>query len=247
MPPILLNQLRNAISISLISFFCKRFEENEIAIRKSLDTSICTVLIGLENAIKNNTVYEIAMSTVDAIENHRIPNKITIHEIKTNEDRSIGYSNKKQLLSTFEKISDSIAQSSFLETFQLENGKISNINYSFEQEGNIPLHLIFSIKKSRISEMISNEVAVKSETASAVLHFAVLFILSHIKTDKQNATTFLESIKNEKTTILSALPEGIRVLLGYSNFEYDEENILQSNPLLKPKYNYPLLSKIFNF
>jgi hypothetical protein len=33
--------------------FCKKYEENDVLLKKSIDTSICTVLIGL-NTIKDN-------------------------------------------------------------------------------------------------------------------------------------------------------------------------------------------------
>jgi hypothetical protein len=203
MTTILLNQLRSTISTSLISFFCKNYEENEIVIRKSIDTAICSILIGLDNVIKNNLFYD--------------------------------------------KIIESIAQSDFLKDLQIENGKIYSINYSFEREAQIPLHLIFSIKKNRISEMISNEVGIKSETALAILNFTSLFVLSHLKIEKQKAAAFTDNIKTEKTAILSTLPEGLRVLLGYSDFKCDEETLLHPNTLVKSKYSFPFLSKIFDF
>jgi hypothetical protein len=201
MTPILLNQLRSTITSPLISIFCKKFEENEISLRKSIDTSICTVLIGLDNIIKSSSLYD--------------------------------------------KIIDSISNTEFYKSLEFENGKLSSINYSFEQEGGIPLNLIFSIKKGRISEMISNEVGVKSETASAILKFAVMLILSHFKNEKQKELTIQSSVNNEKTAIIRTIPEGIRVILGYSNFEYEEEIVPNSNPLFKSKFKNQFLNKIF--
>ena len=204
MPPILLNQLRSTITSPLISIFCKKFEENETLLRKSIDTSICTVLIGLDNAIKTTPLYD--------------------------------------------KIIDCITNTEFYKSIEFENGKLSSINYSFEQEGFIPLNLIFSAKKGRISEMISNEVGVKSETATAILNFAVMLTLSHFKNEKQKATIIQNGLNSEKKAILNTIPEGIRVILGYSNFECDETSISHtSNPLAKSNFKSHFLSKIFKF
>jgi hypothetical protein len=203
MTPILLNQLRSIITSSLISIFCKKFEENEIVLRKSIDASICTVLIGLDNVLKNASLYD--------------------------------------------KIIDSVSNTEFYKSLEFENGKISSINYCFEQEGNIPLNLIFSIKKGRISEMISNEIGVKSETATAILNFAVMLILSHFKNEKHKEIIIQNAVSSEKNAIIRTIPEGIRVILGYPNFEYNEEFEPNINPLMKPKFKIQFLNKLFNF
>ncbi|MBW4361978.1 hypothetical protein [Flavobacterium taihuense] len=201
MTPILLNQLRSIITSPLISLFCKKFEENEIVLRRSIDTSICTVLIGLENIIDNTLLYD--------------------------------------------KIIESITCTEFYKTIEFENGKLSSINYSFEQEGFIPLNLIFSAKKGRISEMISNEVGIKSETAGAILNFAVMLILSHFKNEKQKAKNIQTGLNSEKKAILNTVPEGIRVILGYSNFECEETNSYSSNTLVKTNLRSHFFDKIF--
>lgn len=198
MAPILLNQLRSIITPSLISLFCKKFEENETLLRKSIDTSICTILIGLENIMDNTILYD--------------------------------------------KIIESVALSEFYNTIEFENGKLSSINYSFEEEGFIPLNLIFSIKKGRISEMISNEVGIKSETAGAILNFAVMLILTHFKNEKHK--TIQNDLNSEKKIILNTVPEGIRVILGYSNFVC-EDTTYSSSTLIKTNLKSHFLSKIF--
>ncbi|HKO78017.1 MAG TPA: hypothetical protein VJU52_12405 [Flavobacterium sp.] len=202
MTPILLLQLRSIITSPLISIFCKKFEENEILLRKSIDTSICTVLIGLENIMDNTILYD--------------------------------------------KIIDSITFTEFYKTTEFENGKISSINYSFEQEGFIPLNLIFSTKKGRISEMISNEIGIKSETAGAILNFAVMLILSHFVNERQKSAIIQNDLNSEKRVILNNVPEGIRVLLGYSNFEY-EHPYADSNTSIKTNSKPHFLNKIFKF
>lgn len=201
MTPILLNQLRSIITSPLISIFCKKFEENEIVLRKSIDTSICTVLIGLENIIDNTILYD--------------------------------------------RIIESITSTEFYKTIEFENGKLSSINYSFEEEGFIPLNLIFSTKKGRITEMISNEVGVKSETAGAIMNFAVMLILSHFKNEKQKTTIIQNDLNSEKKAILNIVPEGIRVILGYSNFECEESVYSSSNSLAKTNLKFHFLTKIF--
>ncbi len=200
--PILLNQLRGIITSPLISIFCKKFEENEIVLRKSIDTSICTVLIGLENIMDNSVLYD--------------------------------------------KIIESIILTEFYKTIEFENGKLLSINYSFEQEGYIPLSLIFSVKKRRISEMISNEVGVKSKTAGAILNFAVMLILSHFINEKQKAKIIQNDLNSEKKAILSTVPEGIRVLLGYANFKCDD-SYSQSKPLTDTDLKSRFLTKFFKF
>jgi len=196
MTPILLLQLRSIITSPLISIFCKKFEENELLLKKSIDAGICTVLIGLENLMDNTILYD--------------------------------------------KIIDSITHTEFYKTTEFENGKISSINYSFEEEGFAPLNMIFSAKKGRISEMISNEVGVKSGTSGAILNFAVMLVLLHFANEKQKSVIIRDDLNSQKKLILNNVPEGIRVLLGYSNFEYEGA---YSNTETLVKTNF--LSKIF--
>jgi hypothetical protein len=197
MTPILLNQLRSTITSPLISMFCKKYEENEILLKKSIDASISTVLIGLDTIIDNPSLY------------HNVIECVTFTE--------------------------------FYKTIEYDNGKLSSINYSFEHEGFTPLNLIFSIKKGRISEMISNEIGVKSETAGAILNFAVMLILSHFENEKLKTKNILQNnLNSEKKAILNTVPEGIRIILGYPNFEC-EDTSYSSDTLAKTNF----LSKIF--
>jgi len=179
--------------------FCKKYKENEILLRKSIDTSICSVLIGLDNIIDNPLLYD--------------------------------------------NIIESIAFTEFYKTIEYDNGKLSTINYSFEDEGFTPLNLIFSAKKGRISEMISNEVGIKSETASAILNFAVMLILSHFKNEKQKNIQI--NLNSEKKAILNTVPEGIRILLGYANFVCEETTSYSFDTLVKTDLKPHFLSKIF--
>ncbi|MGQ7945564.1 DUF937 domain-containing protein [Flavobacterium sp. WC2509] len=200
MTPILLNQLRSMITSPLISMFCKKFEENEVLMRKSIDTSICSVLIGLNNVIDNIVLYN--------------------------------------------EVVESIISTEFYKTTEYNNGKISSLNYSFEYEGFNSLNLIFSVKKGRISEMISNEIGIKSETAGAILNFAAMLILSHLKNEKQQITNIQDYLNAEKKAILNTVPEGIRIILGYPNFEC-EDTYYCSDTLVKTKLKPHFFSKIF--
>jgi len=200
MTPILLNQLRGIITSPLISIFCKKFGENEILLRKSIDASICTVLIGLNNIIEDSILYN--------------------------------------------KVIESITSSEFYKTIEFDNKQLSSINYSFEQEGFTPLQLIFSAKKERVSEMISNEIGVKSETAGAILNFAVMLILSHLKNENQKTNKIQNDLNLEKKLILNTVPEGIRIILGYSNFEC-EESYYSHATLTKTNSKTRFLSKLF--
>lgn len=197
MTPIFLNQLRSQISPPLISIFCKKYEENDILLKKSIDTSICTVLIGL-NTIKDNIIL-------------------------------------------YNNVIDSISFTEFYNSLEYDNGKLSSINYSFEHEGLVALNLIFSNKKGRISEMISNEIGIKSSTAGAVLNFAVMLILSNFKNREDDIQ---ENLISEKKGLLSIIPEGIRIILGYPNFEYEDTHIT-ADPISKTNLKIHFLSKIF--
>ncbi len=197
MTPILLNQLRSIITSPLISMFCKKYEENEILLKKSIDASICTVLIGLDNIIENPSLYD--------------------------------------------NLIECITFTEFYKTIEYDNGKLSSINYSFEREGFVPLNLIFSSKKGRISEMISNEVGIKSATAGAVLNFAVMLILSHFISENQKTNNILSNLNSERKAILSTVPEGIRIILGYPDFEYEDTYYNSTGSSVKTNF----LSKIF--
>src|SRR6187402_741848 len=200
MAPILLIQLLCIITAPLISIFCKKFEENELLLRKSIDAGICTVLIGLEKIMENDTLYD--------------------------------------------NLLDSIIETEFYSTTKFKNGQITSINYSFEQEASAPLNLILSTKKGRISEMISNEVGVKSGTAATILNFSVMLVLSHFANEKQNSEIIRNDLNSQKKIILSNVPEGIRVLLGYPNFEY-EDTQADSDTLVKTPFKPHFFYKIF--
>ena len=173
------NQLRGFISPFLVSKFSKEYNETEVLMKKSIETSISTILIGLNNKFDDKNLYD--------------------------------------------ELMEYISNSEFYIDVKFEATKTLIINSSFNKEGCKPLNLIFSNKKDRISEMISNEIGVKSETASAILNFSAMFVFSYFKSQNQNFKSLQLLINDQKRMILSTMPEGIRLLLGVSTFEIIEE------------------------
>lgn len=173
------NQLRSFISPFLVSKFSKEYNETEVLMKKSIETSISTILIGLNNKFDDKNLYD--------------------------------------------ELMEYISNSEFYIDVKFEATKTLIINSSFNKEGCKPLNLIFSNKKDRISEMISNEIGVKSETASAILNFSAMFVFSYFKSQNQNFKSLQLLINDQKRMILSTMPEGIRLLLGVSTFEIIEE------------------------
>ncbi|RKS94539.1 hypothetical protein BC952_0147 [Flavobacterium limicola] len=173
------NQLRGFISPFLVSKFSKEYNESEVLMKKSIETSISTILIGLNNKFDDKNLYD--------------------------------------------ELMEYISNSEFYTDVKFEATKTLIINSSFNKEGCKPLNLIFSNKKDRISEMISNEIGVKSETASAILNFSAMLVFSYFKSQNQNFKSLQLLINDQKRIILSTMPEGIRLLLGVSTFEIIEE------------------------
>ncbi|MFH6972186.1 hypothetical protein DR871_005770 [Flavobacterium petrolei] len=173
------NQLRGFISPFLVSKLSREYNESEVLMKKSIETSISTILIGLNNKFDDKNLYD--------------------------------------------ELMEYIANSEFYLDFKIEATKIVVINSSFNKEGFKPLNLIFSNKKERISEMISNEIGVKSETASAILNFSVMFVCSYLKNQNQNFKSLQLLINEQKRMIMSTMPEGIRLLLGVSTVEIVQE------------------------
>jgi hypothetical protein len=173
------NQLRGFISPFLVSKLSREYNESEVLMKKSIETSISTILIGLNNKFDDKNLYD--------------------------------------------ELMEYIANSEFYLDFKIEATKIVVINSSFNKEGFKPLNLIFLNKKERISEMISNEIGVKSETASAILNFSVMFVCSYLKNQNQNFKSLQLLINEQKRMIMSTMPEGIRLLLGVSTVEIVQE------------------------
>ena len=71
--------------------------------------------------------------------------------------------------------------STFYQEVDFTSGRILSVDDCYRLEGNALLKEIFTNKKGRISEMISNEVGIKSETAREILNFSALLVASYLK------------------------------------------------------------------
>ncbi|MFH6998232.1 DUF937 domain-containing protein [Flavobacterium sp. FlaQc-57] len=113
--------------------------------------------------------------------------------------------------------------STFYQEVDFTSGRILSVDDCYRIEGNSIVKEIFTSKKGRISEMISNEVGIKSETAREILNFSALLVVSYLKNNSQ----LLESLKllldDQKRDILNSIPPGIKIMLGFSNYETVEE------------------------
>jgi hypothetical protein len=84
--------------------------------------------------------------------------------------------------------------------------------------GYLYLDWLFAVKKDRISEMISNEVGVRSETARIVLNVVSILIINDLKKDTpKNLITILES---QSEILCRLLPRGVKLILGLPNVDY---------------------------
>lgn len=76
---------------------------------------------------------------------------------------------------------------------------------------------LFPSKKDRISEMISNEICIKSESSRAVFNLVTLLVLTNLK---EGTSERLVSIQEtELQTFCRFLPVGVRLILGVSASE----------------------------
>jgi hypothetical protein len=172
-------QLTSFISPFLVSKFSKSYDESEALLKRSIETSISTILIGLDNKSEEHSLYD--------------------------------------------ELLEYISKSEFYSDIDFGATKSIIINNSFNKEGHQPLNLIFSNKKERISEMISNEVGIKSETACAILNFSAMFVFSYLKKQDQNIKSLQSLLSAQRRIMLNTVPEGIRILLGVSTFEVIED------------------------
>ena len=79
---------------------------------------------------------------------------------------------------------------------------------------------------------------IKSGTAGSILNFAVMLILFHFANESKKDRIIQEELISQKKAILNNVPEGIRVLLGYSDFE-SEDDYADSNASVnysKPRF-----------
>ena len=136
----------------------------------------------------------------------------------------IGLYNRIDEVNLLQNVLKSIENSEFYNDIKFEKEVPLLINNSFLIEGHQPLSILFLNKKARLSEMISNEVGIKSETAFAVFNLSVMFILSYFRNKNIKSVDLQKNLEDQKNEILKKIPQGIRVILGYSQFESIEES-----------------------
>jgi hypothetical protein len=137
----------------------------------------------------------------------------------------MGLYNKAEEESGFYKEIISAIQddSTFYQEVDFVSGRILAVDDCYRIEGNDILKGIFSNKKGRISEMISNEVGIKSETAREILNFSALLVISYLKYNAQLLDSLKLLLEEQKREILNSIQPGIRIILGFSSYETVEE------------------------
>ena len=113
--------------------------------------------------------------------------------------------------------------STFYKEVDFTSGRILSVNDCYRIEGSSIVKEIFTSKKGRISEMISNEVGIKSETAREILNFSALLVVSYLKNNSQLLESLKLLLEDQKRDILNSIPPGIKIMLGFSCYETVEE------------------------
>ncbi|TDW49852.1 hypothetical protein EV144_102278 [Flavobacterium sp. 270] len=136
----------------------------------------------------------------------------------------MGLYNKAEETGFYKELVNQIQDdSTFYQEVDFTSGRILSVDDCYRIEGNTLLKEIFSNKKGRISEMISNEVGIKSETAREILNFSALLVVSYLK----NNTPLLKSLKllleDQKRDVLNSIPPGIKIMLGFTCYETVED------------------------
>ncbi|MDX6181276.1 DUF937 domain-containing protein [Flavobacterium sp. Fl-77] len=135
----------------------------------------------------------------------------------------MGMYNKIDEATFFDEIIEKVDNSRFYSEVDFEAGRILSVDDCYAMEGNPILKQTFTNKKGRISEMISNEVGIKSETAREVLNFSALLVTSYLKNNLQLLSSLKLLLEDQKRDILNSIPPGIKIILGFSCYESVEE------------------------
>ncbi|PBJ13114.1 DUF937 domain-containing protein [Flavobacterium sp. ACN6] len=113
--------------------------------------------------------------------------------------------------------------STFYQEIDFNAGRILSVDDCYRLEGNDFLKELFSNKKGRISEMVSNEVGIKSETAREILNFSALLVVSYLRNNLQLLESLKLLLEDQKREILNSIPPGIKIILGFSCYETVED------------------------
>lgn len=113
--------------------------------------------------------------------------------------------------------------STFYQEVDFNAGRILSVDDCYRLEGNALLKELFSNKKGRISEMVSNEVGIKSETAREILNFSALLVMSYLRYNLQLLESLKLLLEDQKRDILNSIPPGIKIILGFTCYETVED------------------------
>ncbi|AWK04020.1 hypothetical protein HYN56_07155 [Flavobacterium crocinum] len=113
--------------------------------------------------------------------------------------------------------------STFYQEIDFNAGRILSVDDCYRLEGNVFLKELFANKKGRISEMVSNEVGIKSETAREILNFSGLLVMSYLRNNLQLLESLKLLLEDQKRDILNSIPPGIKIILGFSCYETVED------------------------
>ncbi|MEO6176489.1 MAG: DUF937 domain-containing protein [Flavobacterium circumlabens] len=138
----------------------------------------------------------------------------------------MGLYNKSEESGFYKEIVSLIGENStFYGEVDFTSGRILSVDDCYREEGNDLLKEIFTNKKGRISEMISNEVGIKSETAREILNFSALLVVSYLKNNIQLLDSLKLLLEEQKRDILNSIHPGIKIILGFSCYEsVDDKN-----------------------
>lgn len=120
---------------------------------------------------------------------------------------------------SFKKMIKSLETTLFYKEIDFVSGRILSVDDCYKTEGNVFLEELFTNKNGRITEMISNEVGIKSETAREVLNFSVLLTLSYLNYNSEITSSLKLLLDEQKREILNSIPPGIKIILGFSCYE----------------------------
>jgi hypothetical protein len=135
----------------------------------------------------------------------------------------IGVYNKIHEVSLYNDLVEIVGDTEFYKEIDFESGRLLSVDECYKDEGNKLLKRIFDNKKGRITEMVSNEVGIKSETAREVLNFSALLVLSYFSYKKQLQEDLQLMLEEQKRGVLNSIPLGIKIILGFSSHEVVEE------------------------
>jgi hypothetical protein len=124
---------------------------------------------------------------------------------------------------TLDEMTELVQDTTFYKEVDFTSSRILSVDDNYKLEGNSLLEQIFTTKKARITEMISNEVGIKSETAREVLNFSTLLIISYLKYNAEVTSSLKLLLDEQKRDILNSIPPGIKIILGFSCYETVEE------------------------